>query len=76
MKKIITPGIFLLAALVSGACTDTDDIATEEDEETQTDPAECCAPDRPRGEDPIYDSFEAGRIARTRFDWLRHIRSK
>jgi hypothetical protein len=77
--KIITPGVFLLAALLTTACTETDDIATEgddprADEPQPTDTAECCAPDSPHGDDLIFDSFDAGRRARERFDWLRHAR--
>lgn len=72
MKKIITPGIFLLAVTLSAACTDTDDIATDTDE--PPDVAECCVPDVPRGNDILFDSFDAGRQARARFDWLRQIR--
>ncbi|HUQ03325.1 MAG TPA: hypothetical protein VM261_12570 [Kofleriaceae bacterium] len=78
MKKIITPGIFLLATLLTSACTETDDITTEGDdpqgEEQPTDTAECCAPDSPHGEDVMFDSFDVGRRARERFDWLRHVR--
>jgi hypothetical protein len=79
MKKIITPGIFLLAALLSSACTETDDIDTDADEpqdEQPTDVAPCCAPDSPRGDELVFDSFDTGRNARLRFDWLRQLRSK
>ena len=70
--KIITPAIFLVATLLTSACTDTDDI--EEEDPKPTDTAECCAPDSPRGDDLIFDSFDAGRRARERVDWLRHAR--
>lgn len=73
MKKIITPGIFLAAALVT-ACTDTDD--TDADEGEQPDVAQCCAQDVPRGDELVYDSFDVGRRARERFDGLRQLRSK
>ncbi|KAB2887717.1 MAG: hypothetical protein F9K40_21125 [Kofleriaceae bacterium] len=73
MKKIITPGVFLVAALVT-ACTDTDDIDAGDDE--QPDVAQCCANDVPRGDGLVYDSFDAGRRARERFDWLRQLRTK
>ncbi|MBE7451036.1 MAG: hypothetical protein HS111_19730 [Kofleriaceae bacterium] len=71
MQKIITPGIFLAAALAAGACTDPDDQEVEGDE---PDVAACCAPDRPRGSDLLYDSFDLGREARTRFDLLVALR--
>lgn len=74
MKKIITPGIFLLAVTLSTACTETDDIPTEGEE--PPDVAECCVPDAPRGDDVLFDAFESGRNARGRFDWLRQIRGK
>jgi hypothetical protein len=73
--KIITPGVFLVAALLSSACTDTDDIDTESDD-PQPGTAECCAPTDPRATDPVYDSFSLGQRARDRFDWLRHARGK
>lgn len=73
MKKIITPGIFLAAALFT-ACTDTAD--TDVDEAAEPDVAACCAPDVPRGDELVFDSFDVGRRARERFDWLRHLHGK
>ncbi len=73
MKKIITPGIFLAAALLT-ACADTDDI--DVDEAAEPDVAACCVPDVPRGEELLFDSFDVGRRARERFDWLRHLHGK
>ncbi len=66
--KIITPGIFLAAALFSTGCTDTDDAGPQDQ---PPDVAECCAPDSPRGADPVYDAFDLGRQARARFDLLQ-----
>jgi hypothetical protein len=74
MKKIITPGIFLLALSLTAACTETDDTTPEGDE--PPDVAECCVPDAPLEDEIVFDSFDAGRRARARFDWIRQIRSK
>jgi hypothetical protein len=77
MKKIITPGVLFLAMALSSACTETEDTDVDEPEQTTepTTPVACCAPDVPRGEDLIIDSFELGRRARSRLDFLRRISS-
>jgi hypothetical protein len=81
MKKIITPGILFLAMALSSACTETEDTDVEEPDQTTeageptTTPVACCAPDVPRGDEPIVNSFELGRRARERLDFLRRVSS-
>ena len=71
--KIITPGILFLAMALSSACTETEDTVVDEPESTT--PVACCAPDVPRGDEPIVNSFELGRRARERLDFLRRMSS-
>lgn len=80
MKKIITPGILFLAMVVSSACAETEDTVDpdpndEQPTETETEPVPCCAPDSPRGNELLFDSFDLGRRARERLDFLRRMSS-
>ena len=67
MTRIITPGLFLVAAVLTGACTDRDEPAPPE---TGTDAVACCRPDAPVAPPPVLDSFDQGRRARARLDLL------
>jgi hypothetical protein len=70
MRTIITPALFLVAAICAAGCTD-DDAPVPDDIETE--PVASCASDI--GPDqPASDRLDFPRQARERLDFLRRLR--
>jgi hypothetical protein len=72
MTRIITPGLFLVAAMSLTACTDSeDDLAPAPPD--QPDVAACCANETPYNGEPLNDTVDFSRRAYDRLDLLRRM---